>query len=308
MIRTANTFAYKAFGLSIVSEIELPELTPFVMNHSKGADVCILIDDHPMEGEEWSPFKDMFTIVDHKVVFEVHDMASFSIENGKEIIVSYGKHYDKDLIRLYLLGTCMGVILMQRQVYPLHGSAVAIDGKAYAFVGDSGVGKSTLAAAFLSQGYELISDDVLAISIEGEHAYVTPSYPQQKLWQESLDQFGIRADLLHSIYGRETKYGIPVTQQFIHAPLPLAGVFELKKGETEEIVIEPVTGLDCVHSLFFNTYRNFLLDRLGLLEWHFNVTVQLAQRLIMYQIQRPLAGFSAYPLVALILSTINKGE
>ena len=50
-------------------------------------------------------------------------------------IVSPLKRYDEDVIRLYILGTCMGAILMQRRIFPLHGSAVAINGKAYAFVG-----------------------------------------------------------------------------------------------------------------------------------------------------------------------------
>ena len=37
---------------------------------------------------------------------------------------------DEDIIRLYILGTCMGAILMQRKILPLHGSAIAINGKA----------------------------------------------------------------------------------------------------------------------------------------------------------------------------------
>ena len=75
------------------------------------------------------------------------------------------KEADEDKIRLYILGTCMGALLMQRKILPLHGSAIAIDGKAYAFVGDSGAGKSTLASAFLSKGYKLLSDDVIAVSL-----------------------------------------------------------------------------------------------------------------------------------------------
>ena len=59
----------------------------------------------------------------------------------------------------------MGAILMQRKILPLHGSAIAIDGKAYAIVGDSGAGKSTLASAFLNKGYQLLSDDVIAVSL-----------------------------------------------------------------------------------------------------------------------------------------------
>ena len=57
----------------------------------------------------------------------------------------------------------MGAILMQRKILPLHGSAIAIDGKAYAIVGDSGAGKSTLASAFLKRGYQLLSDDVITV-------------------------------------------------------------------------------------------------------------------------------------------------
>ena len=54
---------------------------------------------------------------------------------------------------------------MQRKVLPLHGSAIAINGKAYAIIGDSGAGKSTLALAFLNRGYRLLTDDVIAVSL-----------------------------------------------------------------------------------------------------------------------------------------------
>ena len=42
----------------------------------------------------------------------------------------------------------------EKDILPLHGSAVAINGKAYAFMGNSGAGKSTLASALINQGYE----------------------------------------------------------------------------------------------------------------------------------------------------------
>ena len=78
----------------------------------------------------------------------------------------------------------MGALLMQRKILPLHGSAIAIDGKAYALIGDSGAGKSTLASAFLNKGYQLLSDDVIAVSLLNKKycQLFIPSYPQQKLW------------------------------------------------------------------------------------------------------------------------------
>ena len=113
---------------------------------------------------------------------------------------------------------------------------VAIDGKAYAFVGDSGAGKSTLASAFLNKGYQLLSDDVIAVSLsQDEHIpFVTPSYPQQKLWQESLNDFGMETSQLSIRFiDRETKYCVPVSSKFFSEPLPLSRIFELVKTEDE---------------------------------------------------------------------------
>ena len=82
---------------------------------------------------------------------------------------------NEDHVRLYILGTCMGALLLQRKILPLHGSAIAINGKAYAIVGDSGAGKSTLASAFLNKGYQLLSDDVIPVSLSNEeYSYRNP--------------------------------------------------------------------------------------------------------------------------------------
>jgi serine kinase of HPr protein (carbohydrate metabolism regulator) len=78
----------------------------------------------------------------------------FLIQEGRSIIVSPLEEYKEDVIRLYILGSCMGAILMQKRILPLHGSAVAIDGKAFAIIGESGAGKSTLASAFISRGFQ----------------------------------------------------------------------------------------------------------------------------------------------------------
>jgi hypothetical protein len=76
--------------------------------------------------------------------------------------VRYWPHVDvdPDLLPIYLTGTVLAVVLMLRGHPVLHASAVEVDGKAVAFVGASGMGKSTLATAFCGQGAALITDDV----------------------------------------------------------------------------------------------------------------------------------------------------
>jgi hypothetical protein len=50
----------------------------------------------------------------------------------------------------------------------LHASAVALAGRAVAFLGGSGVGKTTLAGRIVAHGAHLVTDDVLAIDVVGK--------------------------------------------------------------------------------------------------------------------------------------------
>lgn len=309
MLQTEKKVVYKAFGLSVVSEIPLPEL-PQMDNHQVDSiDIEIKTEDLSKLWHELWDGQDEFVIRENLVMFQVPNIATFSMQEGKRISISPMKEYEEDMIRLWILGTCMGAILMQRKVFPLHGSAVAINGKAYAFVGDSGAGKSTLASAFLNQGYQLLSDDVIAVSLSSDNTpIVTPSYPQQKLWQDSLNNFGMETSNYRSIYGRETKYNVPVPSKYFPDPLPLAGVFELVKTGDGEIEIRRIKKLERFQTLFYHTFRNFLITDLGLVDWHFHTSAAILNRIDVYQLCRPVSGFSAPQLVSLILNTLNKGE
>ena len=55
------------------------------------------------------------------------------------------------------LGMGFGLLLRPRGLVVLHASSVDIDGKAVAFVGNPGRGKSTLALALLEQGHKLVA-------------------------------------------------------------------------------------------------------------------------------------------------------
>ena len=308
MLNTINKLMYTAFGLNVQSEILLPEVTQSIEQRDH-VDVEIIIDDVPVISNEWSYINHYFAMKENEVLFQVPDVANFFMQDGKKIIVTPISNANEDQIRLYLLGTCMGVILLQKRILPLHGSVIAIDGKAYAFVGDSGAGKSTLASAFLKQGYQLLTDDVIAVRLNKENIpVVIPSYPQQKLWQESLDQFGVDSNQYRPLFARETKFSVPVESKFYHEALPLAGIFELIKTNDDELEIHSIQGLNRLHTLYYHTYRNFLIEPFGLMEWHFNTSTSMINKMDLYQIRRPVSRFTAHDIPELILNTIQKGE
>lgn len=61
-------------------------------------------------------------------------------------------------------GTVVAHVLAWRGLTPLHGSAVAVGGKAVLIAGDSGAGKSMLCHALVMRGGDLISDDLSVLA------------------------------------------------------------------------------------------------------------------------------------------------
>ncbi|RED63033.1 HPr kinase/phosphorylase [Cohnella lupini] len=306
MIPTLNKPIYIAFGYRLASDIALPEL-PVMQDMDQTADIVVERADL---SEEWGrlavPNRTTFVTVD-RIMFQIAGTATYCIQDGNKIIVSPMAGSDEDRIRLYILGSCMGALLFQRRILPLHGSAVEIGGKAYAFVGDSGAGKSTLATAFIQRGYPLVSDDVIAVSLAPDQTpMVMPSYPQQKLWQESLDGFDMENASYRPIFQRETKFAVPVPGMFYKERLPLAGIFELVKSDMETMQMYPIRNLEKLSILYGHTYRNSFISRLGLMEWHLNMTAGMASKLGLFRLYRPITGFTAPDLASLILNLIDK--
>lgn len=309
MLKTEKRVVYRAFGLSIISEIPLPELL-CLDNKTDFIDIEVIIEDLSKLWLELSDDQNAFVIKKDFIMFQVPNIATFSITEGKKISVSPLKENEEDHIRLYILGTCMGALLMQRRILPLHGSAVVINGRAYAFMGNSGAGKSTLAAAFLNQGYQLLSDDVIAVSLSQSEniPFIIPSFPHQKLWDDSLDRLGMQIKNYNPIYGRENKYSIPVSSSYFSEPIPLAGVFELIKTEDEHLEIHRIDKLKRIYTLYYNTYQNCLIPNAGLMEWHFKTTVNIIGKIGIYQIKRPVSGVNPNQIISEILKKISKGE
>lgn len=73
-----------------------------------------------------------------------------------------------EVIPIVVAGTVVAFLLAASGRYVLHGSAVDVGGRAMAFVGSSGQGKSTMATVMCAAGARLITDDILPLEFEGE--------------------------------------------------------------------------------------------------------------------------------------------
>ncbi|WP_040952946.1 hypothetical protein [Gorillibacterium massiliense] len=312
MLNTAQSTVYRAFGLTVSSEIPLPELV-VAGEEDTQADVVIQIDASQSASlyAELKAQNRQLIVKDGKVIFHIPHLALFSIEDGRTITVHPLTEIFQKEVRLYLLGTCMGSVLLQRKILPMHGSAILMNGKAYAFVGLSGAGKSTLAAALISKGYPLLSDDVIAITPDGEDGgpVVTPSYPQQKLWQNSLTQLKMDNQDYHPLYEIDTavKYSVPVSSDYCSRIVPLGGVFELQKTDEETVSLKRCTTLEAVQIFRGHTFRDFLLPMLDLDAWHFSQSTSIIHHIDVYRLQRPASLLTIDQLAQLIIETVDEG-
>ncbi|PZD97718.1 aldolase [Paenibacillus sambharensis] len=311
MIAQSNRLTYEAFGLTIASDVTLPELAT-LSGSAAEPDVTVEIAELADEWHSLTPVFDYYGFPrPGRFLFHIPDTAVISVTDGCTIQISPMCDAEWDKIRVYLLGTGIGALLLQRRTLPLHGSAVVIEGKTYAFVGDSGAGKSTLAAAFISQGCPIITDDVIAVQL-GRHDQVpmtAPAYPQQKLWDESLTNLGMENDSYRRLSSELNKFAVPVKASFFGRPVPLGGIIELRPDpEASQIRIEQLHGLHRLPLLRYHTFRNFLVPHLGLMQWHFETAARLAASVPVYRLFRPVTGFSAVQMTSIIHSMIKEGD
>jgi hypothetical protein len=85
-----------------------------------------------------------------------------------------------------LWGAVMGLslphLLCARGSVVLHASCAVRDGTAVAFLGRQRAGKSSIVAALLTEGWRLVADDSLVLTLAGDRVRAAPSFPALRLW------------------------------------------------------------------------------------------------------------------------------
>lgn len=87
-----------------------------------------------------------------------------------------------ETIRHLFLNQVWPLVLAERGRIVLHASAVVTPAGAVAFLGATGLGKSTLAAGFAAAGDALVTDDCLLIEVGRGRPRAVPGYPSVRLW------------------------------------------------------------------------------------------------------------------------------
>jgi hypothetical protein len=100
-----------------------------------------------------------------------HQTAEFAISPDlRQVRLQLHPGVEPGIAGLLVIGNLLACLLTLAGEPALHASAVTLDGAALAFVGRSGMGKSSLAALFCAQGARLLTDDLLRLQADAQGA------------------------------------------------------------------------------------------------------------------------------------------
>jgi hypothetical protein len=288
---------YAAYGLQVASELCLPELLPTspVTHpdvHIRYGSVPAALDNPAGQGVVYQALPD-------QLLLRLDGIANYLISDGKTITIEPAPASREEDIRVFLLGSSFGALLHQRGVLPLHGSAIVTQYGAVVFVAHSGVGKSTLAAAFYQRGYRVLTDDVCVIAMDQGKPVAYPGYPRVHLWADVLDRLDWELPRL-ILRAKLAKYGVPLQAQFAVQPVPLYAVYELEVANTPCITVQPLKDKEKFAVLVTHTYRSHFLNGLGLRRRHFAQAVTVARPVKVHRVTRSQQPFLLDELVQVL--------
>jgi hypothetical protein len=280
-------WSYVAYGLYIESAFPLPELVPATDAPAQGTVRMGTPDLLSFPPSDLADGNDTRT---DEIRLTYPGVGSFLVRDGCQIVVERSDGVPDEVVRLFLLGPALGVLLRQRGYLTLHASAVAIQGQAVVFLGHKGCGKSTMAAALHARGHAVVADDIVAVRMEQERAVVYPGFPRLKLWPEALSALGEDAQTLSRLHPEWEKRSRPVVDSFYRRPLSLGRLYVLADGN--EPVVESPTPQSCLMELVRHAYAPGSLQTTDIAAVHLRQCGELVNRIPVRRLRRPrsLAG------------------
>lgn len=217
------------------------------------------------------------------------NLADFTVspDGGEVVAYPVADVSDYTVDHLYL-NQALPLALSRQFILVLHAAAIEIDKFAVAFLGYSGQGKSTLAAAFSTSGYRFLTDDGLQLEKRGGTYLAWPSHPSIRLWEDSRQ----------AVMPNTVRFAPPVDYTpkarlladdevpYCDVPRPLRCMYFLGDGNTDLISIKPVSGRNAMVEL---VRHSFLLDidEREMLKYHFGQLTELVKTLKFFELDYP---------------------
>ncbi|KFJ42647.1 serine/threonine protein kinase [Francisella philomiragia] len=245
-------FYYRVYGLNIKSAQDIS----FLKSNEDARDVDLSIE---LVGNIKFPEQNRINLglaidVDNNLLLDVPKIAKYMITNDK-ILVAKAVGSDPESVNNFLISSAIPYYLVRQGKIILRGCAYTKDGKsANLIMGISGVGKSTLLAAFCKKDYKMLTDQFCVLTHKDNKIYVESAFPKIKLWLQATRILKIDTDNLPKVRPNLKRYYWQAP--FCSDRLEVRNVFIIneqnleKENASEEVIgVKKITALDhYIHS------------------------------------------------------------
>ncbi len=285
-------YSFKCFNLNWKSsELNFPEFENKGLIFNPDIEIC---KSEPKLWPEISSNQfntNFLKLTSDDVRLNIQNIGKFRISNGNSISwYKDNKNIENNDIGTFILGTGIGTILIQRGILVLHANALEKDGKGIICLGNSGVGKSTIAYLLMQKGWKLISDDLVAVTPKG---MILPGIPRIKLWQDVVELLDLDKNSLPRLRKKINKFLIKgehiISSEKI---VPLHKIYVINRSREfnseKNIKISDINSqqisLLCLKK---NYYRPRIVRGIGMEACYFKQTVNLLKSIPLLNLNLP---------------------
>lgn len=280
--------AYDLFGLSFISDEPIPGLTP---SRSPSPEDAIRIEFGSVPASIRNPdyADETVQVTASQYLFTYPGVLRLVIEGDRRIVVQRLEDWDPVRLWTCVLGVGPSITGFRRGHIPLHASSVLKDGRCFAFAGQSGAGKSTIAALLCERGFELFADDLCLVQLDpGGAAFAGQGVTELRLWDDAvaaldwtdIKPFAVQPNVNKSVFRRAAP---------IDRTAGLQRIYTLAfTAEGEEPGIHRLHGVEAMQALVGCLRMRMALLGLGQTQRPFERLAAISDQVEMFRFSRPL--------------------
>ncbi len=277
----AAPYYCSAFGIKILSDLDLGAIPA-----GEPPEVIFRVGTVPSALEQPLFSGVLFQARPGSFLLKLDNIGRYLVTGGNQIDIEPAVSAHAATVRLFLLGSPLAALLYQRDLLPLHASAVLTPKGAVILAGASGSGKSTLAAALHLRGYPVLSDEICAVTV-GESFSVLPAFPSLMLWEDAVEALDLTGQQLKRVRPGIQKFSLPLRDSFYRTPAPIHRIYVIESSFHADLDVTPLTGLFKIRALANAGYHPNIARSMNLRERYFAQMTALGATVSAALLSRP---------------------
>jgi hypothetical protein len=290
MLSPVEPRRYRSAGFTLDSDFAFSRLLADRTTDAEAAEIHFRIGELPPSGQGLTKRRRNF---------------GFTALEGRRVIVSVSTRDEPETVARAVLTGGLNAVAYQRGLLPLHASAIEIGQNCLAFCGESGAGKSTVAAALAQAGYPLLCDDLVVVHVDRDGCpLVWPSIMRPKLTRHSMELLDGTVTALSPVAEWDMKAVTQVGQRASYGPRRLAAIYLFGSGEA---AMCRLSRLEAATMLYRCLRNREWLERAGTAAAVRQRWLELVSRIPIILVMPPREHFALSALVQTLIDSWQRG-